>query len=343
VTRLAAAAAGVCIVVSATFVVPVLLRDVAENAELAGGEVNYAAPMADSVEPVVADGEMVADFDDEWILGEPMNEMSEDDGDFADAFPAPAMPAPEEAADSAFPDSPMSAPAPGGGAGAGANEDTRSTLTSFEPALSYYDFATYRDWPDGSLWDNLVVEIRERQPRTPISQSTPQGYGYAPGHDGAPTVFPETEIFYDMPEQPVPPPMPNFGDLTVYSFAELADMFLNREHKLTSFGYETEIPEWGMYEHRHGVFNETSSLPVYSMLSKYLQAPCLRLDLINFPFEGVRMEIKYSEGYLLDTVFIHVTPEDGMFIWVAGYDGQLLMNLDSGEYRKLRAYLEHLS
>ncbi|MCL2020146.1 MAG: hypothetical protein FWG70_10385 [Oscillospiraceae bacterium] len=349
VTQYAMAAAGIFILVAAAVVIPALLRGVPMLSELNTPRDSYSAELRADNSPSIEDSLIIPEENNiqqesaEYDYGAD-NDSAYDGYDVIpepDFAPAPAT-APESAAHvAAAPPAPAPAPSAAPDSGESAAEvapDTDHAADHFavnELYYSYYDYPTYKDWPDGSLWDSIsdTLPVREYSITnyTPeIAAATGEGYTFVDSVD-------------------------NERLLTnAATLSEFYDMFLSEQHRIRLVGYfyafnnsggvfDSADDGYGYFE--FGEENTEISDVIYSLLSKWADnTPADIPDINNYtypqPYGSINITI-YNESQGLS---IDIFPWDAVYVTAftfteGDYLGVFKTYAEEGTFEKLLSYL----
>jgi hypothetical protein len=306
-SRLAAAAAGICILVAAAVVIPAVLRGApaAENQAADLSPLTVTDSVRDGNYMFAAEAEEYADFDmADDALSAQMYNRADDAGIEAEAesfFHSPmaeAMPEPEgtnaeEADDMALAVS------------------MEEWLLSFIHYFEYYDYQTYKDWDGGGIWDNLggfpILEI--------------------------PLIIPEwvrnlpDDVIWDSP----------YSERTFNTLGEAIAFFLSEEHRIVFIDYYYTLDEFDDSFGGHLDFYDRTldeAEPIYSVLSRNMNSGLITDT--SFYLGHIGISILGNNGF----VSLGIRPCNGLTFSSSGT--HLSYKLEEGTFEKLLSYLIYI-
>jgi hypothetical protein len=333
VSRIASAAAGICLLIAAAVLIPVVLRGApfAENDATASelmlaGETSssdmsvaeapesadYIFDVTDNAAPdglfTPADAFSRADYDsDDDAADFNAEEQAPRGGGIisndwlgsepqTDTLPPPGIaPAPESEPPTVVGDSspPVSA-----------EEWMQYWLHYYE----YYDYQTYRDWDGGGIWDNL-----DGFPNIDFPLILPEWVQNLPD-----------DVIWDSPASEL-----SFGTL-----GEALGYFLSEEHRIAYIDYYYTLDEFADSFGGHLDFYDRTldeAAPIYSMLSRNMNSGLITSP--SFYLGSISISILGNDGF----VHLNIRPCNGLTFSSSGT--HLSYKLEDGTFEKLLSYL----
>ena len=202
---------------------------------------------------------------------------------------------------------------------------------------AFVNYSSYKNWPDENLWDGIEVDmpVIAATAEFPVENESGITGGDIDYHNDNNDDMDYDADFAEYDEDCIEdsPPLPEFKSLS-----EFADMFLTEEHRISSVSINSD----DKLQRRYYLlsFENIDTSPICSMLSKYIKKP----PSVPEWQEGIWSErvLNFNITNYDRNIFVVITPTDELIITAAGYDGSLAIKLDKGEYEKMSAFLNTL-